>query len=394
LKKNTVINYFFELPNFLALFIGSFLASFISPILIEIGNSFGSAVENVILITSYYMIGSIFGMILSSFLNRKFKRIYIIIISYVALLPCLAILSFIGNIIVFYLVYFFAGFIVGGISIQTNTSMAECILENKDSVMNMGHSFFAIGAIVAPIVSSNIVKNGINWRYLYYFVIFFVVLNIILFVTLRRKIDNAIPAQKVISLKVVFARKKTNLYLLLTMIALFFYVITEVIVSIWSPTFFRILKHFDIQSAGLMLTILWMGIFLGRLLLSFLSYKIKTAYMLIILTIISIISLNFLIYSDIKFINYLSIFFTGFGFSGIVPLLLSSTGSFFPKGKEIIMTILFLMPAAAGMSAPYLIRSIAQRNMFFSIAITVFFMTAVLVLVTIRMYYEKKVLKK
>src|SRR4030065_397701 len=325
LKKNTAINYFFELPNFLALFIAAFFVYFTSPILIEIGNSFGSAVENVILMSSYYMIGSIFGMILSPFLNRKLKRIYIFIISYITLLPCIIILSFIDNVIVFYCIYFIAGFIFGVIGIQANTNMAESTLENKDSVMNIGHSFFAIGAIIAPIVSSNIVKSGINWRYLYYFIIFF-----------------------------------------------------------------RILKHFDLKSAGLILTILWIGIFSGRLLVAFISHKIKTGYILMILTIISIISLIFLIYSDIKFINYLAVFFTGFGFSAIVPLLISSTGSFFPKGKEIIMSIMFLMPAVAGISAPYLIRNIAQRNMIFSIAITIFFIAAVMVLVIVRMYYGKK----
>lgn len=394
MKKNTAINYLIELPNFLALFIGSFFMYFISPILIEISNSIGSTVENVILISSYYMIGSIFGMILSPFLNRKLKRIYIFIISYITLLPCIIILNFINNIIVFYCIYFISGFIFGVIGIQANTNMAESALENKDNVMNIGHSFFAIGAIIAPIISSNIVKNGINWRYLYYFVIFFAILNIILFITIRRKIDNAMPKQKAVSLKVVFTNKKTNLYLFLAVIALFFYVTAEIIVSIWSPTFFRILKHFDVQSAGLILTILWIGIFSGRLLVGSLSYKIKTDYMLMILAIISIISLTFLVYSSSKFINYLAIFFTGFGFSGIVPLLISSTSSFFPKGKEVIMTILFLMPAVAGMSAPYITRNIAQKSMFFSIAVTIFFMAAVLIIVTIRMYYGKKALKK
>src|SRR4030042_2398139 len=208
LKKNTAINYFFELPNFLALFIGSFFMYFISPILIEISNSIGSTVENVILISSYYMIGSIFGMILSPFLNRKLKRIYIFIISYITLLPCIIILSFIDNVIVFYCIYFITGFIFGVIGIQANTNMAESTLENQDNVMNIGHSFFAIGAIIAPNISSNIVKNGINWRYLYYFVIFFAILNIILFITIRRKIDNAMPKQKAVSLKIVFANKK------------------------------------------------------------------------------------------------------------------------------------------------------------------------------------------
>ena len=52
------------------------------------------------------------------------------------------------------------------------------------------------------------------------------------------------------------------------------------------------------------------------------------------------------------------------------------------------------MPAAAGMSAPYITRNIAQKSMFFSIAVTIFFMAAVMVLVIVRMYYEKKALKK
>lgn len=394
MKKNVIINYFFELPNFLSLFIAAFYVSLISPILIEISNSLGSTVENVILLTSYHMAGALFGSILSPFLNRKLSRINIFIIFYITLLPCLIILSFASNIIVFFITYFFAGFIFGIIWIQANTNMIESTLKNKDSVVNTGHGFYAIGAIISPIVSSNFVKSGINWRYLYYFVIFFIFLNIILFITLRRKIDNISPIQKTVSLKIVFANKKTNLYLFLTAIILFFYATAEAIAVIWSPTFFRMFKHFDVQSAGLMLTILWIGVLSGRLLVGFLSYKIKTGYMLVILTLLSIVSLIFLVYSDIKFINYLAIFFAGFGFSGIMPLLVSSAGSFFPKGKEIIMTILFLMPTAGYMSAPYLTRYIAQRSMFFSIAITIFSMGIVLVLVTIRMCYRRKALKK
>ena len=394
MKKNAVINYFFELPNFLTLFIAAFYVSLISPILIEISNSLVSTIENVILLISYHMVGALFGSILSPFLNRKLKRINIFIIFYITLLPCLTILSFASNIIVFFLIYFFAGFIFGIIWIQANANMVESALDNKDSIVNTGHGFYAIGAITAPIVSSTFVKSGINWRYMYYFVIFFIIINIILFIILRRKIDNISPIQKTVSLKIVFANKKTNLYLFLTVIILFFYATAEAIVSIWSPTFFRILKHFDVRSAGLMLTILWIGVLSGRLLIGFLSYKIKTGYILVILALLSIISLIFLVYSDIKFINYLAIFFAGFGFSGIVPLLLSSASSFFPKGKEIIMTILFLMPTAGYMSAPYLTRYISQRSMFFSIAITIFFMGAVLVLVTIRMCYRKKALKK
>jgi len=272
--------------------------------------------------------------------------------------------------------------------------MIESTLENKDSVVNTGHGFYAIGAIISPIVSSNFVKSGINWRYLYYFVIFFIFLNIILFITLRRKIDNISPIHKTVSLKIVFANKKTNLYLFLTVIILFFYATAEAILVIWSPTFFRMFKHFDVQSAGLMLTILWIGVLSGRLLVGFLLYKIKTGYMLVILTLLSIVSLIFLVYSDIKFINYLAIFFAGFGFSGIMPLLVSSAGLFFSKGKEIIITILFLMPTVGYMSAPYLTRYISQRSMFFSIAITIFFMGVVLILVTIRMCYRRKALKK
>ena len=394
MKKNVAINYFFELPNFLSLFIPAFFNSLISPILIEISNSFGSTVESVILITSYVMTGSLLGTILSPFLNRRFRRIDIFIFFNITLLPCLVILSFVNNIIVFFLFYFFTGLSFGVIWIQANTNMIESTLDNKDSVVNMGHAFYAIGAITAPIVSSSFVKSGINWRYLYYFIIFFIIINIILFITLRRKIDNIPPMQKTVSLKIVFTNKKTNLYLFLTAMSLLFYAGAEATVVIWSPTFFRILKHFDVQSAGLMLTILWVGILIGRLVVGPLSYKIKTGYMLVILTLLSIGSLIFLIYSDVKLINYLAIFFAGFGLSGIVPFLITSAGSFFPKGKEIIMTILFLMPTVGYMSAPYLTRYIARRSMFFSIAITIFFMGAVLIFVVVRMCYEKKFLKK
>ena len=390
MEKKSSGFYIREIPNFLALFISAFFLTSVSPIAIEMSKSLDTIPERMILIISYFMLGSFLGMAISPLLNRKIKRIYIFIVCYIIFFIQLFILIFSKSVLVFFIIYFFAGITMAVMWIQANSSMVESKVNNKGNVVNLGYIFYALSALLAPIVSSTLAKYGINWRYLYIIIIFLVVTNITLFIILRRNIDSLPPVEKTVPFKVLFKNRKANIYLLLTTIICFLYVISEAIVISWSPTFFRLYRFFDVQSAGLLLTFLWLGILAGRIIVIILARKMKTGQILIMLSAVSTASLVVLTFSRVEIISFSAIFVTGLGFSGIIPLLVSSAGNFFDKGKEIAISILFIVPQLGFSLAPYLSSSISRFNTLLSLATTVFFIAAAMVIIIVRMSYRKK----
>lgn len=392
MKNNNLANYLLEFPNFLSMFLFSFFMMLASPILLDISKYFKVTPENMNLIITFFMLGEVLGLMSLIFLNKKFKSGKIIITTYILLIPILVGLSLVASLIFFYLLYFIAGFLLGIIFMNANTSMLEGRVKNKDSVVNLGHGFFAIGALISPIFASTIINKQYSWRILYLIVIGLVFISLASYIfTDRKKQVGLLEKKENLPLKKVFKHKNKNIYMALTVILMLLYVMSEVTIFSWAPTFFRMEKLFDIYSAGLIVSVFWIGILAGRLIISFLSYKIKAGTLLILLSIISIIGLIVAIFPVNQIINFIGAGLIGLGFSGIPPLLISSAGKIFGSGKELSLTILFIVGIASGSIIPFAIRLIAGYNFFLSIAISLIFMTVFIIFVFIRKNYRKTI---
>jgi FHS family glucose/mannose:H+ symporter-like MFS transporter len=390
MKNNSFINYLLEFPNFLALFIFSFFMVMASPILINISEYFGVTPENMNIITTFFLIGQVLGIITFVFLSRKLKGSKIIISSYILLFPALTCLVLTASLIFFYILYFISGLLLGIIFMNANISMFEGRVENKDSVVNLGHGFFAMGALISPIFASNIVNRQMNWRVIYLVFMGLTFISFISFLLTNRERAGALDKRVALPLKELFRNRSKNIYIIFTVTMMLLYIMSEVTIFSWAPTFFRIDKLFDIYSAGLMISIFWIGILVGRLLVSFLSYKVKAGTLLIFLSIISIVGLVVTIFSANKIIIFIGAGIIGLGFSGIPPLLISSAGKIFSLGKEVPLTILFSIGITGGSLIPFVIKFIADYNFLFSIAISIVFMAIFIVFVFVRKTYRKK----
>ena len=392
LKNNNLVNYLLEFPNFLSLFLLSFFMMLASPILLDISRHFNVTPESMNLVITFFMLGEVLGIIALIFLSNKFQRTKIIIASYALLIPSLAGLSLAPSLVFFYILYFTSGFFLGIIFINANTSMLEGRVANKDSVVNLGHGFFAIGALLAPMLGSTMISRQVSWRFVYLLAMGVALISLIAYLFAHRKKEAAPLENKVIMpLKEVFKYREKNIYMVFTVILMLFYVMSEVTIFSWAPTFFRIAKSFDIYNAGLIISVFWVGILVGRLIISFLSYKIKAGTLLILLSAISIIGLVVAIFPMNRPVNFIGAALIGLGFSGIPPLLISTAGKIFGSGKEFSLTILFVIGIASGSIIPFFIRLIADYNFLFSIAMSIIFMVIFAVFIFIRKNYRKTI---
>jgi len=103
---------------------------------------------------------------------------------------------------------------------------------------------------------------------------------------------------------------------------------------------------------------------------------------------ISIVSTSIVIFSTEKAIIFTFIVLAGFGFSGIFPLLFSSAGPIYKKGRGVLVVILTFSDYLGLSIAPYLTRFISRFSMVWSILLAIFFLGLTLLLHISSMVYK------
>ncbi len=238
MKNSILLDYLIEFPNFLSLFIFSFFMMVTSPILLDISDYFNVSPGNMNLIITFFSIGVIIGLVTSIFYNRKFKKIHIVLAAYLLVIPVLAGLGLTRNLVVFNILYFFTGYLLGIIWINANSNILEGRIKNKDSVVNLGYGFFAIGALSAPFLATGLLNRQMSWNIIYFIIIILVILAIFLYlITNKKRGNSSLSQQEYIPFKKIFKYKNKNIYFLFSTIIILFYVTSEAIIFSWAPSF-------------------------------------------------------------------------------------------------------------------------------------------------------------
>lgn len=395
-EKDSFIDYLKETPNFLSIFIFPIFFMTAGPMLLEMSKSTGISSGDFSLIFTFFTTGSILGQLTSIFYNKKFKKIVVILASYIIIIPFLLLLTFIKNLFLFYLLYFLIGYFAGVIWLQATKYILENKIKNKDRLTTIFLSFYPIGNIAAPLLASALIKNNINWRYSYYIILILVIIVFILYLLfkLRRTDKISLEDEEKINFKKVFTNKKINLIFTLGCLLLLLYCISETVISTWSPTFLRSDRLFDIQLASLAVSIFWIAILAGRIIISFIAGRFKTNIIILILSLIALASMFFLIIFKSKYTILTFIGLAGLGCSGIITLGISSASTIYEKGRGVLASIVFAAVNIGVSAAPFLTRFTSRYNMTFSITIAPIFMLFTSIIIIIKIFYENKTVNK
>ena len=334
------------------------------------------------LVFTFNIIGNLIGNITSPFLNKKFKRINMIIFFYVFLIADTVGLFLSSSINMLYLFYFFAGYIVGTIWVQANGYMQASIIKNKEKLTTVGYIFFPLGALMGPLVAINIIKNNINWKYLYIAILLFAVITLALYIFITRKKEHLSSSQKNEDIKIrdIFADKTKNIFFVLFIILMMFFGAVEVSISTWSPTFLRITRSFLITRAGWAISTYWLSVMAGRIIISSVSGKFKTDYLLLVLSAVSFVGIVLFVFVPSSVVIFISIAFAGMGLSGIQPLITAKGSNIMSKGAGFAISMLSAAAALGGSIGPYLIKYISPKSMILSMSVAIIFSFAIIVI--------------
>ncbi|MGM0366088.1 MAG: MFS transporter [Actinomycetota bacterium] len=391
-KKDRLIDYVAEFPNFFTLFMFSFFLMAPSTILIEISSSLNITPADFSLVFTFFTVGLVIGQLTANIYNRFLSRINLVSVLYMLLMTVSAIMFFISNLYLFYGLYFLVGYLLGILYIKANQYILESKVKNRAKILTIATTFFPVGAILTPVVSVWVVASGIGWRYIYLVsaAIFGLIFILYQLITRKREYDITDSTGEAIPLKEVLKDRKRNMVFLVTCMAIFSYAVAETVISTWAPTFFREMRSFDVFAAGFLLTVFWLAIIIGRLISSYLTDFVHPVTIIFYLAIMGTVALYLMLQAG-SWTVFIFVVFTGFGFSAIFPLLVYFGSTIYKQRAGSFLPALFVAGTVGNAAAPYLTSITSRTDMTLSIFLALIFMAVTLALITVQfVVYRKK----
>jgi predicted MFS family arabinose efflux permease len=390
-KKDSFIDYLAELPNFFSMFLIPIYFTTASAMLLEMSAYLKVSVANLNLIFTFFTLGMLIGQLTSVIYNRRFKSVKIVVGAYSLIIIFLIILRFSSNFLVFFAFYLIIGYLSGVIQIQSTKYILENAIKNKDRVMTIFLSTYPIGILIAPFIASALIKNNIDWRMSYIIMAVLSVIAIVLYITMKGRKSSLVKEEaEKIPIKKIFYDKKRNVVFLLGLLILLFFCIAETVISTWSPTFLRSERMFDIKYAGYAIAIYIISVLIGRTILAAFAGKYRSNIMLMFLSVFSLIALLCFTFFKSTYATFISVFFIGLGFSGIITIGVSASGTVYEKGRGVLASIIFSVINFGILLAPLLAGQVSKFNMTLSVALSPIFILILIIVIIIKMIYEKK----
>lgn len=390
MEKNISKKIFINISCFYGVMVFGMALVMTSPILIEISQRIDRNIENMGSIFSLFYGGFIIGSFLSSsiinYWGRKKTLSFFYFLLFISVLGMAFIFNYPFLIVVFSLIGLSGGFIES----QVSSIVLEVNKKNEGLFVNLTQVFFGIGAFIGPLLLTFIISKGIDWKYSYIILSLICLINFIYFLfinitdTRLKKIRSSIKTFKPVTLD------KGAVFFLLVF-AIFFYVSAEMGLVIWFPTFLRLNKLFSSILASQVLSFFWLSFVAGRLLIGFLTKKVKILNILLVVTILSIPSILLGIYTENKFLIIFAFVLTGLLFSGIWPLIVSLGGLRYPSKRDFVVSILVMAGGVGGLFSPWLIGKVfSSLNLLFALNIIYIFLFFLIALIISLVIIDRK----
>lgn len=319
------------------------------------------------------------GNLLASFINpaiaRKIgrKKTTILLSAFVPI--DLFVISLTAPVPILYTACILLGIGRGSVSIINNMVVND--YDGTPMALNLLHTVFAIGAFLAPFLTSVFVGAGLNWRYIIYTVTILTSISVIGYSTLPLE-ENKDNMQKKIADKENRFFKSVDFYF--CGLLLFFYLGVENCVNGWFVTYFKSIGIMSDAYATNLVSVTWVVIMIGRLATGYLSTKISKYKIMIINCSCTVFFFCMLIATKNLSVITIAVVGLGFSFAGIYPTGIANAGELI-KGSTTGMSMLLAMAALGGIITPQIVGVIADRGIGLTGAVAFLSINVVMMLV-------------
>lgn len=327
------------------------------------------------------------GNLIASFINppaaKALGRKYSIILLSLLIPIDLLIIASLAPVPVLYAAFVLLGIGRGSVSITNNMVVNDC--DGTPRALNMLHTSFAVGALLAPFLTGVFIQNGLGWKGIVYTIMILCGISCIgyIFMPLENKKEEA--KQKTTE-KISF----NNIDFYIVGFILFFYLGAENALNGWFVTYFKSTGIMSDTYATNLVSITWVMILVGRLMTAYISNKISKQKLILINCVCTAACFVLLVSTHSLVVITIAEAGLGFFLAGIYPTGISNAGQYV-KGSTTAMSILLAIAALGGIITPQIIGIAADHiGLVGAILVLSFNVTAMIILSIVNMIRNQK----
>lgn len=226
----------------------------------------------------------------------------------------------------------------GGTEVVTNYCLVRIERDGRSNLMNFMHAAFTAGAIIGPLVVGQLIERGLPWQYAFQGLAAISLTTACVFYFQPFKdLYSAASSQRTHHALGHLVRQP--LLLLLTLVILL-YVGVEIGVSNWIAEYFVLVAGTSAATGAYMVSLFWVGLLTGRLLVAALYSGQRQALFLFGLCLFSTLSLALALFDAGILWRAACFFFSGMGFSAIYPVIVVLAGRYYADEQELAIGII------------------------------------------------------
>ena len=257
--------------------------------------------------------------------------------------------------------FFIAAVIILGISlgvvdIMSASSLSLINTEKKGFYINIMQFTACMGGIVVPLIGGYMVQNGTNWKYAY---LASCVLMLLLFLLLYKEPfpKNAAPSD--ISFKIMVSLMKDKRVIILCLTFLCIFSIEGGLLG-WLGVYMTKVYHVNDFLSGLSISMIYLAIGVSRLIIAFVSDRVKHVNLVFISSIASVGLFIVALFSTNFTIALIFFFLSMFASAGIFTTTIVLTNGLYPEYTGTLLSLTFSVGTIGAIVVPGLIGTIAQ----------------------------------
>ena len=303
---------------------------------------------------------------------------------------CLFLFTVVGKVVLLYVLILLIG-LNRGIITLTNNRTVNAATNNSPKHLNFLHMSYALGALLSPFLIAILTRAGIGWETLLRAIALITFLIPIIYLCMDEEmLSGRLTADKAGQLSDVNSDEKVlsecsdvstgdvgntrgghavsksyfavgGYYLALGMI--FSYMGLENTVNGWFETYLQQTGIMSETLATMMVSITWLMIMIGRLVVAKLTEKVGTTTLLFTITAVQFVAVILLLNAHTAASVVIALVLFGLGLAGIYPTLMAYTGRIV-NNANLGMSVLTGIGTIGGMVLPQLIGIVADARGF------------------------------
>ena len=267
----------------------------------------------------------------------------------------------------------------GGNTNFSNTMMSTLPGKKAAIGYNLLHGAFAVGAVLSPLVLIACTSgSGMGWRFMTGGIVLLCLAQLVVYATMKLPAENITK-----SIRQVDRSFLKNRRFWLGGAILFFYISTEYAIVNWLVTYFKDTGILSAEVSQLMTSLLWVVIFIGRMIGAALVGKVSRKIILVVDGVGLMVCFLVVFFSRSQLPIFLGIMGVGLFMATIYTSALA-LGTERMRGNDLGVSTMILVGSTGGIITPAVVGMVAeeagiQMGMGVVVAVTVLLLLAILV---------------